>query len=171
MSGIATNHIAVLDAVIARLLATIDQLKPSTCFLSLDTRPSIALQSNLFVTVAPMGGIFNVGVFDGGGRDGVLEETGVIVSAFSAMRLDRMEHAAKVLSDNSRGLLIMKHRVLDALAGHDLQDFFGNSLLTSLMQPVNSGHPQEALYGEHHVGFSLAFSTPFEWDLSAGAVP
>jgi hypothetical protein len=165
--SIPTTQVAVLDAVIQRLIAEIPSLTPSTCFLSLDPEPTIALSSQVFVTVAPLGGQFDQGVFDGHGAFGILEHSGVLVSAWSSMRLDQNEHAAAVLSDESRGLLVLKQRILKALAGHDLQDADGNSLLTALMEPRSAQHPQRAAFGERHVGFTLAFATPFDWDIGA----
>jgi hypothetical protein len=163
----ATSQVTVLNAVVDRLISEIPTLTESTCFLSLEAEPTIEIQSNLFVTVCPIGAGFDNSTFDGMAYDGVLENSGVIVSAWSAMRLDRNEHARAVLTDDSRGLLILKQKILKALSGIMLTDpDDGHSLLTALCQPINSNHPQRAPFGEKHVGFSLTFATPFYWDLT-----
>jgi hypothetical protein len=166
MARIPTTQSTVLERVVARIIEAVPPLNATTCFLSLDPEPDQRLSQNLFCTVSPMGGEFDQGALAGGGFHTPFENSGVIVSVWSAMALDRPEHAAKVLNDATRGLLRIKRKLLRALTGHDLLDADGNGILIDLMAPLQAQHPRAGSSHEKLTGFSLTFSTNFEWDLS-----
>lgn len=161
-----TTHLEVLDAVIARLLTRIPTLNPSTCFFSTNPQPSIWRNGNLFVTVAPQGGTFDQAEFNGMGRAGIVEQTGVIVTCWSAIKLDSTERDLYALRDPDRGLLGWKLKLLDALAGHKLLGLDGQELLTSYLRPTMTQYPQTAGDDGKFSGISIEFATDFNWRLS-----
>lgn len=169
MPRIPTDQVTVLTAVVGRLIDQVSEFNPANCFLSLETEPDFRLSHPLCCLVSPMGGQFEHDVFVGGGMDAVIEDSGVIVSVWSNLKRDQRGHAGRVLADQSRGLLILKGRILAALAGHDLADGDGNQLLVNLMAPRQSQHPQTGVQVDQLTGFSLMFATDFEWDLTAAA--
>lgn len=160
---IPTTQEAVLQAIVDRLREQLD-LNPSTCFLSIDPEPCANISHNLFLTVSPDGGQFREGEFAGAGENLVIENTHAVITIFSQIRLDRVEHATSFLTDNARGVLTMKRKVLKALAGHILVDTDGNALLVDYLEPVSAPRPQSdrAKIGD----VQLWFSTNFHWDLS-----
>lgn len=164
-----TNHAAVLLAVQARLLSQIKSLTPSTCFLTLEPEPSMEIKSNVFMTICPMGGQFEDGFMEGAGQHGALERTGVIVTIWSNIKLDKAGEAGAALTDATRGVLSFKRDVLLALASHDLLDSSGRALLAEYMMPVSCEMPRASVYDDSKggkVGIPLAFSTAFLWDLA-----
>lgn len=165
-----TTQTEVLERVRARLLAAIKQLQDPTCYLSLDPEPDEQVKGDLFVSLAPMGGVFDQEWLTGAGQEGCREQSGVIVSVWSRVMLDKFQSAKAALTDADRGLLPWKHRILASLTDHDLLDASGNPILTDRMQPVTSDHPKQAMYRQGMTGFSLAFSTNFIWDLSTAGI-
>lgn len=170
-AGFPTDQVTVLNAVVALLQASVVMLSGNnTCFLSMHTDPIESQRQNLYASVAPMSGQYDEGIFAGAARisgqsSGVLEQTGVIVTVFSQMRLDRPDADSKMLTDETRGLLALKRQILSALSGRQLQDADGNNILTTVMRPINASHPGRA--AEETGAFSVAFSTDFVWDLSS----
>lgn len=167
MAWAKTDQGAVLLAIRDRL---IDQLAPdfnnSTCYLSMKPVPPVTPSSvhNIFCTIAPDNGTFNEGVFEGAGEDHVEEDGGVIISVFSRIKTDRVEHATEALTNATRGLLsVWKKRVLKAISGQNLQDADGNEIFDNLPMPRISNIPN--LADDELVGFSLSFDTDFDWDL------
>jgi hypothetical protein len=169
MSRVDTNQATVLQAVVDRLIASVvtdPKLTDETCFASLFPVPPLLLPSNLFLTVAPIEGQFEPGLHEGGGIYQTSEEAGVVVTVFTRMLLDRGGRSVKVLTESTRGLLVVKRLVLKALSGHDLVDPVGNQLLRNLMAPLNCDPPK--FLDEDKIGYlSLRFSTDFDWDLQS----
>ncbi len=163
----STTQADVLLRVRDRLIARISGLTDTTCFLTLEPEPPMELKSNLFVTVCPMSGRFDDGALTGGGQEVAIEEAGVIVTIWSACKLDKAGEATAALTDTTRGVLVLKRKILQALTSHDLLDANGNKMLVDYMQPVTSDIPRASVYGEtQKIGVPLAFSTNFAWDLS-----
>ena len=159
-----------MDFVIARLISKVDKLTESNCFLTakpLDEPPA-AVRNMVFCTVSPTDSQYDQGAHEGGGINATFELAGVEIVVYNAVRLDQVGHDAAALTDAARGLLILKHDILRALSGHDLQDGNGNEILINMMAPLLSGSPRSIKGdGDRHVGdISLQFSTDFEWNLT-----
>ena len=161
--GTPTDQVTVLQAVVTRLQSQIAKLHgDNLCFLSMDPEPIGEQRQNLYATVAPMGGRFDDAISDGSGS--VNELSGVVVTVWSGMRLDRADADALMMTDAARGLLTLKQQILKALSGYALLDHSGNKILVRPMRPINAGHPQRE--SEAKGSFSLSFSTDFIWNLS-----
>lgn len=163
MAVVATNQVDVLNAVVARLIAQVSGLNSSTCFISDTPEPPAASQNNLFVTVAPTGGRFDEEAQIGAGAAELIEYVGFAVTIWSAMKLDRNEHANYLLTDATRGLLAVKKSVLKALVGHNLQ-VTGGDALVAYIRAINSSPPGYTQGGLGRI--TLTFSSEFLWDLS-----
>ena len=111
-----------------------------------------------------MSGQFDSEMFAGAGAAGTAEKSGVIVTVFSQMKLDRSDSDESMLLHESRGLLGLKKVILKALSAHSLVDHSGHQILLNLMEPMNSGHPRDD--GDAVGEFSVVFATDFVWDLS-----
>ena len=166
MARVATTQVDVLEAVISRLISQLTELKASNCYLSLEPYPDERITHPLCCIVSPMGGVYDATVFEGAGSNSLIENSGVIVSVWSNLKLDQSGHAERVLNDAARGLIVLKRKILMALTGHDLLDSDGNQILVALMAPRQAEHPQKGVMKDNLTGFSLMFSTDFEWDLS-----
>lgn len=164
-NAIPTDQVTVLLAVVARIRDQVPLLsQENNCFLSMSMDPIGEQRQDIYATVAPMSGRFDHEMFVGAGDAGACEQTGVIITVFSQMRLDRPSQDLQMLTQESRGLLLLKKQILKALAGHDLQDSSGNRILRDRIEPLNASHPQR--YDESEGTFSLSFATNFVWDLS-----
>lgn len=167
MTWTETTQEAVLDAVVARIRSEIDELgNDSTCFVSdyPDPTPS-GVVSNLFAIVSPTDGQFGEEEQVGAGAEQVIENTGVVVTVYSTMRLDRPGRIENLLKDDTRGMLPLKQKLLKALASHNLLDANGNTILVNYMHAGRSTAPR--FDREKNMGvMSLHFHTDFEWDLS-----
>lgn len=173
MARIATNQIAVLEAVIARLIAAVDGFSARNCILTAQPpqEPPENIHGDYFATVSPTNGRFDEGVHEGAGIEGTLEYAGVVIVIFSRIKLDRVGHDTALLTDASRGLLELKRLILRALSGHDLMDESGDSLLANFMAPLRSDSPnstwEKGGRGPALGDLALTFSTDLLWDLSA----
>lgn len=164
MARVASTQAEVLEAIVERLISQIEQLADNTCFLSLTPEPPVNVSQNLFVTVAPLAGTFGEGEFEGGGENVTFERAGVVVTIFSAIKLDRVAHAAEILLDKNRGLLEWKRKILRTLAGHDPTVEGGDETLTELVTPLDSS---PITYDGKHARLMLTFSTDIDWDLTS----
>ena len=159
-----TNQIDVLDAVVRRLIDQIDTLSDKNCFLAVlpdgtPYRPA----DDVFVVVSPTGGRF--GLVDGGGIRQVNEQTGVLVTIFSRFMATRQERDRDALADQTRGLLVLKGRILRAMAALDLE-VSGQPALRDLLVPTESTPPDPAHGDERLVQIGLKFEFSYDWDLS-----
>lgn len=166
---ISTDHVTVLEAVARRLRQEIDEFNDSTCIITTSPPREVPqnIQHNVFCSVSPTDGSFDDSWMAGGGVEAVREDAGVIIVLMSSMKLDRIGHNSSLLADQSRGLLIVKQKILKALTSHRLADTSGNFLLTDEMMPSRSESPQSGSDSGKEVGdIALVFQTPFLWDLS-----
>ena len=171
MPHVATNHSDVLEAVRDRLRDRFDWANESTCILSLDPHPPLTnVSHDVYATIAPEPGRYDAGAHEGGGENTTFEETGVVITIFSKVKLDRVGHADSMLTDHSRGIMRFKHDLLRAFSGHNLSRGVtsgeNNYLLINLMAPLQSAVPSNG-YEEDYGFISVAFSTDFEWDLTS----
>lgn len=169
LTPIPTTQEVVLQAIVDRLIDQVTVgstlLTPSTCFVSIDPEPAVAVSAEVFLTVSPEEGTFDPS-FEGGGDNIVLEQAFAVVTIFSRIAMDRTDHAKQFLGDAKRGVFTLKRKVLKALLGnhHQLVDPSGDRLLCNQMQPVSSPRP---LSDRRKVGdVQIVFTTDFLWNLS-----
>lgn len=164
-----TDQVTVLQAVVSRLIREVDKFTDTNCFLTAEPpdEPPANVRNNVFCTVSPTNSKFDQDALVGGGLHTVFEEAGVQIVIFNSVKLDRVGHDSALLTEASRGLLILKKQILKALSDHDLQDGNGKEILINLMAPLLSENPRSSKGKEGAVGdLSLQFSTDFEWDLT-----
>lgn len=165
MAVIATNQVDVLAAVVTRLKAAVSELDgDSLCYVSDYPAPPEQAINDLFATVSPSDGTFDVDLQEGAAANDVREYAGVLVTVFSKMKLDRHGRTDSLLSDATRGLLPLKRKILKALAGHRLQDGSGNDLTVNYLFAQKASAPRWDADAKLGV-MSLYFSTDFLWDL------
>lgn len=164
-SGYPTDQVSVLQAVVSLLQANIPLLSENnTCFLSLDDMTDASERQAIYGTVAPVASSsFDESIFVGSAA--VLEHSGVVVTVFSQLQLDRPDAAAETYADPSRGLLLLKKQILTVLAGAVLLDGAGNEILVSPMRPIGGSHPPRN--SNQAARFSLTFTTDFVWNLDS----
>lgn len=166
-----TTAIEVLSAVVAKIQATVPLLgNESTCFISDTPEASAEVQDNLFATVSMGSGQFDQGIMDGAGNMGVAELSTVMVTVFSRIEVDQIEHFSRGLTDPERGLLTLKQQILKALAGKNLDgglfNGFGSLLLMEHLGPRQAIHPGSR-NRDDMASFSLAFDAKFSWNLQS----
>lgn len=164
---IPTDHATVLQAVVDRLIDQLPDLGFSerTCFLAPDREIIEPNRSGkICCTVTSMDSQFGDEALTGGAENVCIEHSGVVVTPHTAIKLDAVERLDAVLKDTTRGLLVMKKRILKALTGHRLQDPDGNELLVNLPHPL---HASRTAYNSVTglAWLSVTFSTDFEWAL------
>lgn len=164
--AIATDQATVLEAVVARLRDQVQELRnESVCYVSDFPQPPQNVQHNFYASISPTDGQFDEGEQIGAGSETLIEQTGVVVTCYSRMKLDRTGKATHLLFHEDRGLLAIKKEILAALASHRLLDSDGNELLVAYMHASQSSAPRydpEAKMGV----MALHFHTDFQWDLS-----
>jgi len=165
-AGFPTDQAAVLNAVVERIQGSIASLADDVaCFVSLVPDPDLEERQPIYCTVCPMPGEFDQQIYDGAGIQGVVEMTGVLVTVFSNLGLDRPDEHTALLLDPSRGLITLKQQLLKTmLANPMLQDANGNNILIEPMLPQQSS--STGRNSSREMGrFSLRFSTSFRWNL------
>lgn len=164
-----TTHEAVLSAVVRKLQSEIAEFaSESTCFLCDSASPGVEVNEALFCTVAPADDTFDVRSPIGSADLGIVENAVIVVTVWSRVMLDRLDHASRTLTDSSRGLLAFKQRILRSLAGSQLYaDAPANTepLLIELLHPTRSSHPISRKGDDDLRSFALTFTATFNWDL------
>lgn len=164
----STTQTIVLQAVVDRLISKVSQFTEENCFLTTTPPedPPENITTNVFCTVSPTNSQFDQGVHEGAGVDCTIEEAGVQIVIFNSEKLDRHGRDTVMLTEDARGLLVMKREILRYLSGHDLEDQNNNQILVSRMAPLRSDNPKSARDNKTRVGdLSILFSTDFQWDL------
>lgn len=163
MPVVATSHVAILEAIIARLIAQIDGLNESTCFLSDAPEPAGNVSSNLFVTISPTDSQFGQEEQIGAGNNQLFEYANVHVTIWSKAKLDRVDQAKEMLTHDTRGLLVLKAKILKALVGHNLQVTGGDAVI----EYIRALGCSPLGYTQNGMGrLTITFTTSFLWDLS-----
>lgn len=171
--GFPTTQRAVLDAFVEKIRATVDEFSTEeTCFLS--THPDVDMEERkvLFCVVSPMTGDYDEPKWSGGGPCALIEHTGIKVTVWNAMALDREDESTAMLYDEARGMLQLKVKLLKGLLNTlddsgipgNLQDDEGHNILTRGLVPQHAGHPNMDETGKAE--FHLIFEASFRWDLS-----
>lgn len=169
MARIPTDQTTVVEAVVTRLIASVNEFGDGNCFLTSEPpEDPVAIRQDLFCTVSPTDSQFDQGVQEGAGIDGTFENAAVIVVVFNAVRLDQTGRDASLLTKSGRGLLDLKRGILKALSGHDLKDAAGDEILVNYMSPLRSEAPRSIKDKDSKfVGdLALLFSTDFQWNLT-----
>ena len=137
------------------------------CYETLEpiTTPTIPAGGDYLVTVSPGDGRFPAEYQIGGGSATCVEETSVTVTLYTRTRTDQTDHAERLFHDETRGLMVLKQKVLKALVGHVLTDIDGNELLTQHLYAMQSWRPrvdQQSNLAMTAVGFGVDYN----WDLT-----
>ena len=167
-----TTHAEVLLAVATKIRSNVQSLgTENICFVSDTPEPSVEVNDNLFATVCPSDGQFDNGIIDGAGNVGVTELSPVIVTIFSRIEVDQIEHFQQGFTDVNRGLLTIKRQVLMALSGKNLDggqyNGFGSLLLLEALTPSRSRHPLSKQRDDEFASCGLVFDAKFHWDLGS----
>lgn len=123
------------------------------------------------VKMTPPGGDYWLGVcadgseFDsdaqyGGGRNTLWEQLDIVVTAYSRVKLDRMNTDKGLIHDAKRGLVIIKQKILSAMVMADLSADL-QSVLAVPPLAVSSGpieYDAEAMVGWKTIRFRVAYS-------------
>jgi len=161
MSRADVTQTDVLTAIATKLRSELN-LTDRTCFVSLEPYPiAIPKGGDYFVTVAPGDGVFVEGEQYPGN---CTEEWTIIVTAFSRMMLDSTDHDLKVLQETTRGLLILKAKLLEVLVGADPTSG-GNTFVRNLIFAQRAERPAA---GQDNIlaWISLDFGVHFDWNLT-----
>lgn len=147
MANIVDSRIEdILRAVQARLINKLDLLNNSNCIVSQRTQPP-KLTTGQVVMQVSLGAIpFDEDLWHGGGRDQVVGRARVVISIYSRIATDQSGHGERMMFDDTRGLLPLRHRVLDALADFKPLNKKDEELVREGLQPlgVSEGeHRQE----------------------------
>lgn len=126
--------------------------------------PPPAGGANLWVTVAPDGGLFDPQALDGGGREQATVNTALAVTIYSAVRTDSGNHDDRLLMDASRGMLAKMDDVIGSLTDFDPTDS-GAPYLRELMSPQGWRTPQR-INEEAFGAITIVFNISFDWDFS-----
>lgn len=162
-----TTQVAVLDAIVSRLIDAGIGLTPSTCFICDDGEEEAEAQHNVWVTVWPGGGGTDEGLTQNIGDGTLGDDSWTSIVIWSACKLDRKGHDSALLRDERRGLLVLKHNILATLCNHRLIDGNGNQLLTtSHITDVRYGDPKARRNERVRGVLEMSFYTPFLWDLT-----
>lgn len=165
----ATTQAVVLTTIVRKLQSEILEFAhEGRCFLSDAPEPGTALQEPLFCTVAPAEGAFHSHPPAGAGPAGIVESSSVRVTLWSRVLLDRLEHSVTSWTDSTRGLLVLKQRVLAVLAGSQLYADFpltNQPLLVEALAPVRSLHPAPVRGPDAFQSLVLVFQATFAWQL------
>jgi hypothetical protein len=166
-----TNHATILSAIVTKLRADIPDVfgSETTCFISDIAWPGIEVHDEVLCTVHPADSEFESEGAIGGGRQGIIENGVFRVTVWSKHSVDRIEHTVYALTDATRGILGLKKRVLQSLAGQQIySDALANEtpLLITCMRPLSATHPPSRQGDAEYTSFSIAFLGQFYWDLT-----
>lgn len=157
-------------AIVARLIDRIPEFSAATCFVSDEPYPGHAPPKSIFCTVSPSDGVFPDGFFAGGGTLTLTEQTEILVSVFSDVRLGESGHAASKIFHARHGLVAYyKPKILRALLLDWEPTFDANELLRDMLSPVRCLGPREFNApgaDQPWLQMTLSFSVSFDWDLS-----
>lgn len=174
MSGsrVDTDQADVLQAIVDLLIGVgYLNLTDQTCFMTIYPELPNQPTGNYYVTVSPTDGTFPEQFQIGGGVNQCTEETGVLVTIWSQLKLDRNGRDVRMLTDDTRGLLRLKKKVLRALVTADPQvntpgQGGTNSVLRNLMLARRCAVPEHDPKNGYGC-IALLFEVVFDWDLTS----
>ena len=166
MARIDVTQDIVLTRVIERLRDQLE-LDARHCF---ETDDPDAVQTprsgDYWVTVYIGPGQFDVPNQIGGGAEQLTETIPVIVTAYSRVRLDPVDEGEKTFHSATRGLYVLKAKLLKALVGHDLTDSDGNTFLRQLLYATRAAVPiVDKAEGRGKI--AVEFGVEWDWDLDS----
>jgi len=156
---------AVLDRLVEFLRAELP-LEERSCYLAIEplSPPVIPKSGDYFVTVSPGPGNFVEGEQV---PVNVTEEWSITVTAYTRVRLDSTDHHRQLMLNASRGLIILKRRLLKALVGVDLAIEANGTegFLRNYLYAKSATQPQwDEKKGIAWIG--VDFGVDFDWDLT-----
>lgn len=163
-----TDQVTVLNAVVAKIRKDMADIfgNDQTCFITARPIPSVEVSEEMFCTVCPDSSQFDQGMPDGGASWQICENSVFRVTAFTKIALDQMEHETIAFLDGDRGLLVLKKRLLQCLAGQQLYSPAGNPLLLECLRPAHCRHEENRQDMDDFSSFGLSFEGRFFWDLT-----
>lgn len=167
MARIDVSQDEVIESIVLRL-RTLHTLGERQCYETIEPlSPAIVPPGGDFwLTVSPGGGQFDESMQIGGGQSQLMEDAEVIVTGYSRVRLDSTDHDAKLLRDASRGLLVVKKKILQLVA--DDLVLPAPSTDVFLRQFVVARSATAPQYdSDKSIGWlSIYFGISYDWDLS-----
>lgn len=168
-----TDQVYILESIVDRLIASIEELTDDNCFLSDQPVPVTLPGGRYAVTVSMGGGNFPHEYFTGGGIDTLVDDGSVVITAVVATSADRPRRAWKKIgsSEPQAGdaptLLYFKREVLKALLVDWEPVHEGASILRDMIAPLGYDGPHDVRVGQMAAcAMQMRFSTAFDWDLS-----
>ena len=152
----------VLDAVMTQLRPSLS-LNSNQVFEVIDplAPPSIPPGGDFFVTVAVAHGTFAEHEQVPGN---VTEDGMITVTGYTRIKLDSSSDT-KLLHDDTRGLLVIKRKILKALVGVDLVTEEGGRFLRELVLAKVSSQPNYD--PDKGIGWlSMDFGVSWDWDIT-----
>jgi len=152
----------VIDAVMTQLRSSLG-LNTNQVFEVIDplAPPSIPPGGDFFVTLAVAHGTFAEHEQVPGN---VTEDGMITVTGYSRIKLDSSSDT-KLLHDDTRGLLVIKRKILKALVGVDLQTDAGARFLRELVLAKVSSQPNYD--PDKGIGWlSMDFGVSWDWDIT-----
>ena len=161
---------AILEAIVAKIQDNIAPFQTeANCFITDRPMPSVEISDNLFCTVCPRDGDFDVEEMVGGGVEHVREYSTIQITVWSRIETDQLDRSARAWLDPKRGILPLKREFLKTLAGQQLySDAPENQLpmLVTHLMPTRCQHPPSEIWDDEFTSFSMSFTCQFNWDLS-----
>lgn len=168
MARVDTEQAAALASILAKL-RTFLSLDERSCWPTLQPPDRVAETDvypggDFFVTVAIGPGQFDESLQVGGGRHQVTEDTQIMVTGYTRIKLDSRDRDERILLDPSRGLYAIKRRLMDALADEDLE-VEADKFLRELLPITGASEPQyDAANGIGWISIYVGLS--FDWNLT-----
>lgn len=165
MDRIDVTQDVVLARVVARLRESLG-LDERHCFET-DNPDKIEVprSGGYYVTVYIGPGQFDVANQIGGGAAQCTEAIQVVVTGYSRVRLDPVDEGMKQFHAASRGLYVLKAKILKALVGQDLADEDGNTFLRQLVYATRAAVPViDKDKGQGKI--AVEFGVEWDWDLT-----
>lgn len=154
----------ILTLFVDRLIDQVPGFNAENCFLTFHpdiTPPPVT--ADVFCTVSPMSGAFDLTMQDGGGKFQATIESGAMVRLHSIVQLDQANHATILLTDQTRGIISTLTSILSALTCDDLDD----GIKEVLREPVK---PTELTWGLNEdrslATCDITFRLYYDWLLS-----
>lgn len=159
-----TTQAVVLQAIVDRLIESIDDQNEATCYLSQWPERPPTMPADFVLTVSAGEGRYDAEAYTGGGQETVFEQSIVIVSIFARRELDEIGHDEQLLIHTTLGLMGKKREVLKALAQWDLRNPSGVRLLIDQIKPLQAEAPGHV--DRSAADLAMSFGCDFHWDLT-----
>lgn len=171
-----TTQDKILQSIVDRLIAEIDELTSDSCWLSDQAIPISMPAGRFAVTVSPGAGNFPQEFFSGGGAQTLTEECQVVITPLVVSPSDRPRRKWRKITGGETGnefpsLLYFKHAILKAvLADPEWEPRDGDiPLLRDMLSPVSCSDARDVSVGETLASaMQIRFATVFDWDLTNG---